>query len=108
MQSCPSTSTFSVQVNVVDDRLIVLPINRPIVGRQNRPIPIIGFSQSIGRYFQTKTWIFKKKKIGETVKKLNKKIDKVFFPKRNTLKNPKMHRKFQACQFSVQVSTASK
>ena len=53
MQSCPSTSTFSVQVNVVDDRLIVLPINRPI--------PIIGFSQSIGRYFQTKTWIFKKK-----------------------------------------------
>ena len=54
---------------------------------------------------------FQKKKIGETVKKLNKKIDKVFFPKRNTLKNPemrKMHRKFQACQFSVQVSTASK
>ena len=51
---------------------------------------------------------FQKKKIGETVKKLSKKIDKNFFPKRNTLKNPKMHRKFQACQFSVQVSTASK
>ena len=63
---------------VVDDRLIVLPINRPI--------PIIGFSQSIGRYFQTKTWIFKKKKIGETVKKLNKKIDKVFFSKKKHIK----------------------
>ena len=46
---------------VVDDRLIVLPINRPIVSRYYRPIPIIGFSQSIGRYFSTKSMVFKKK-----------------------------------------------
>ena len=71
-----SSKMHCTQVSVVDDRLIVLPINRPI--------PIIGFSQSIGRYFQTKTWIFKKKKIGETVKKLNKKIDKVFFFQKET------------------------
>ena len=37
-------------------------MNRPIVSADYRPIPIIGFFQSIGRYFSTKKHGFSKKK----------------------------------------------
>ena len=48
------------------------------------------------------------KKIWRNSEKIKKKNEQSFFFKRKHIKNPKMHRKFQACQFSVQVSTASK